>query len=143
MDDRTFAAEITEVPEEVRVRLTGDLNGRADETHKRTLAELDSKEWESLSAGAWFAGFHPEWKLGAKVLPLMTASAQRFVGPVTLAGITGEPVATDMWDAYVNAAMILGGMGPVAELHTTGGKLFAGTYALFAGIVFLVGVSAW
>ena len=44
-------------------------------------------------------------------------------------------------DAYVNAAMILGGMGPVAELHTTGGKLFAGTYALFAGIVFLVGVS--
>jgi hypothetical protein len=43
-------------------------------------------------------------------------------------------------DAYLNAAMILGGMGPVAELHTTGGKLFAGTYALFAGIVFLVGV---
>ncbi len=32
MDDRTFGAEITEVPEEVRVRLTGDLNGRADET---------------------------------------------------------------------------------------------------------------
>lgn len=41
-------------------------------------------------------------------------------------------------DAYVNAAMILGGMGPVAELHTVGGKLFAGSYALFAGIVFLV-----
>ena len=37
-------------------------------------------------------------KAGAKVLPLMTASAQRFVGPVTLAGITGEAVATDMWD---------------------------------------------
>lgn len=37
-------------------------------------------------------------KAGAKVLPLMTASAQRFVGPVTLAGITGEPVAMDMWD---------------------------------------------
>ncbi len=32
MDDRTFGAEITEVPEEVRVRLTGDLNGRADDT---------------------------------------------------------------------------------------------------------------
>lgn len=43
-------------------------------------------------------------------------------------------------DAYVNAAMILGGMGPVTELHTTGGKVFAGTYALFAGIVFLVTV---
>jgi phosphopantothenoylcysteine decarboxylase/phosphopantothenate--cysteine ligase len=37
-------------------------------------------------------------KAGARVLPLMTASAQRFVGPVTLAGITGEPVASDMWD---------------------------------------------
>ena len=44
-------------------------------------------------------------------------------------------------DAYLNAAMILGGMGPVAELHTTAGKLFAGTYALFAGIIFLAGVS--
>jgi hypothetical protein len=43
-------------------------------------------------------------------------------------------------DSYVNAAMILGGMGPVAELHTTGGKLFAGTYALFAGLVFLLGI---
>jgi phosphopantothenoylcysteine decarboxylase / phosphopantothenate---cysteine ligase len=37
-------------------------------------------------------------KAGAKVLPMMTTSAQRFVGAVTLAGITGEPVATDMWD---------------------------------------------
>lgn len=37
-------------------------------------------------------------KAGARVLPLMTSSATRFVGPVTLAGICGEPVATDMWD---------------------------------------------
>jgi len=43
-------------------------------------------------------------------------------------------------DSYVNAAMLLGGMGPVTELHTQAGKLFAGGYALFAGIVFLVGV---
>ncbi len=38
-------------------------------------------------------------KAGARVLPVMTASASRFVGPVTLAGVCGEPVATDMWDA--------------------------------------------
>ncbi len=38
-------------------------------------------------------------KSGATVLPIMTASAQRFVSPVTLAGITSQPVATDMWDA--------------------------------------------
>lgn len=43
-------------------------------------------------------------------------------------------------DAYLNAAMILGGMGQVAELHTATGKLFAGSYALFAGLVFLAAV---
>lgn len=37
-------------------------------------------------------------KSGAKVLPMMTMSGARFVGPVTLAGICGAPVATDMWD---------------------------------------------
>lgn len=41
-------------------------------------------------------------------------------------------------DAYVNATMILSGMGPVSPLVTTGGKIFAGTYALFSGILFLV-----
>jgi hypothetical protein len=43
-------------------------------------------------------------------------------------------------DAIENAAMILGGMGPVAELHSTAAKLFAAAYAMFAGIVFLVGI---
>lgn len=41
-------------------------------------------------------------------------------------------------DGFVNAAMLLGGMGPVNELHTTAGKLFAGFYALYAGLVFLI-----
>lgn len=41
-------------------------------------------------------------------------------------------------ESYVNAAMILSGMGPVASLQTDGGKIFAGTYALFSGVVFLV-----
>ncbi len=40
-------------------------------------------------------------------------------------------------DGMLNAAMILGGMGPVADLHTTGGKLFASFYALFAGVGFI------
>jgi len=44
-------------------------------------------------------------------------------------------------DATVNAAMILGGMGPVNELHTNAGKLFAAAYALFSGIVFLVAIA--
>jgi hypothetical protein len=41
-------------------------------------------------------------------------------------------------DSILNAAMILGGMGPVAELHTTAGKLFAAAYALFSGLMFIV-----
>jgi hypothetical protein len=43
-------------------------------------------------------------------------------------------------DALVNAAMILGGMGPVNALYTDAGKLFASFYALYSGIIFLVTV---
>jgi hypothetical protein len=41
-------------------------------------------------------------------------------------------------DAFLNAAMLLGGMGPVESPATRAGKLFAGFYALYAGLVFLV-----
>jgi len=37
-------------------------------------------------------------KAGARVVPVMTRSAAQFLGPVTLAGICGEAVASDMWD---------------------------------------------
>lgn len=40
-------------------------------------------------------------------------------------------------DAFLNAAMILGGMGPVDVLHSQAGKLFAGFYALLCGLVFI------
>jgi hypothetical protein len=40
-------------------------------------------------------------------------------------------------DAFVNAAMILSGMGPLTPLQTSAGKLFAGCYALFSGLLFL------
>ena len=40
-------------------------------------------------------------------------------------------------DAFLNAAMLLGGMGPIEQPQTDGGKLFAGIYALYAGIVVL------
>jgi hypothetical protein len=42
-------------------------------------------------------------------------------------------------DAFLNSAMLMGGMGPVDTPRTDGGKLFAGLYALYAGLVFLVG----
>ncbi len=41
-------------------------------------------------------------------------------------------------DAFLNAAMLMGGMGPVDAPRTDAGKLFAGAYALYCGLVFLV-----
>ncbi len=40
-------------------------------------------------------------------------------------------------DAFLNASMILGGMGPVGELKNDGAKWFASFYALFSGIALL------
>ena len=40
-------------------------------------------------------------------------------------------------DAFLNASMILAGMGPVDPLSTTAAKLFASFYALFSGLVFI------
>ncbi len=42
-------------------------------------------------------------------------------------------------DAFVNAAMILSGMGPVDTLHTTAGKVFAGFYAILSGLIIVIG----
>jgi hypothetical protein len=75
----------------------------------------------------------------------------RFAGRVLMSFliallIIGGSLAGGMWgyahfegmsrvDAFLNAAMILSGMGPVRELATEGGKLFAGCYALYSGLV--------
>jgi hypothetical protein len=40
-------------------------------------------------------------------------------------------------DAFLNASMILSGMGPVDRMETDVGKLFAALYALFSGLVFI------
>ena len=41
-------------------------------------------------------------------------------------------------DSFLNASMILGGMGPVDPMKTETGKVFAGCYALYSGLAFLV-----
>src|ERR1700676_139454 len=41
-------------------------------------------------------------------------------------------------DAFVNAAMILSGMGPLGELKTTAGKIFAGSYAILSGLIIVI-----
>lgn len=64
---------------------------------------------------------------------------------VLLAASLGVGIAGYCWfeglpviDAFLNSAMLLGGMGPVDPPKTVGGKLFAGLYALYAGLVFIV-----
>jgi hypothetical protein len=54
-------------------------------------------------------------------------------------GIAGYHVLAELgWvDAFLNASMILGGMGPVNDLTSDAAKLFAGLYALFSGLVFI------
>ena len=54
-------------------------------------------------------------------------------------GVIGYHVlAEQSWvDSLLNASMILGGMGPVGELHSDAAKIFASIYALFSGIMFI------
>ncbi len=60
-----------------------------------------------------------------------------------LIGIWGYHTFEEMdWiSSYENAAMILSGMGPVDPLVTEKGKLFAGSYAIFSGVIFLVAIA--
>ena len=68
----------------------------------------------------------------------LAASALIFVS--LLGGMCGYHFFERMaWlDAFDNAAMILSGMGPLSVPHTTWGKLFAGLYALYSGLVLII-----
>jgi hypothetical protein len=65
--------------------------------------------------------------LALLLIPLLVG----VLGYMALAGLA--PV-----DAFLNACMILGGMGPVDVLTSDAAKVFAGLYALFSGVFFLV-----
>jgi hypothetical protein len=67
------------------------------------------------------------------------AMAVLLIGVCLVLGIAGYHwLAGFEWiDSLLEASMILGGMGPVKELHTSGAKIFASFYALFSGVVFI------
>jgi hypothetical protein len=88
---------------------------------------------------------HPPLSRGAFALRMLRhfLLAVAFVAVSLGAGMAGylyfEHDHVPTWrDAFLNAAMLLGGMGPVHNPVTEGGKVFAGLYALYAGLVFLV-----
>lgn len=43
-------------------------------------------------------------------------------------------------DALLNVSMILGGMGPVNQIKTEPGKIFASFYAIYSGVILLASV---
>ena len=73
-------------------------------------------------------------------LALHIAGATSLLLGSLLLGIAGYGFFEGLpWrDAFLNSAMLLGGMGPVDPPRTDGGKVFAGIYALYAGLVFIV-----
>jgi hypothetical protein len=68
------------------------------------------------------------------------AAAGALVAGGLAAGVLGYHLLEGLsWlDSFLNAAMILGGMGPVSPIRSTAGKLFAGCYALVSGFVLLL-----
>jgi hypothetical protein len=79
-------------------------------------------------------------RLFARRLASHFAVVAAFVGLSLAAGMAGY-----LWlgrmstvDAFLNAAMLLGGMGPVGDLPSSAAKIFAGVYALYAGLVFII-----
>jgi len=72
--------------------------------------------------------------VGAATALVLVSLVGGMAGYVYLAGMR--------WvDAFMNASMLLGGMGPVGELPNDAAKVFAGLYALYAGLVFIVSTS--
>jgi hypothetical protein len=85
---------------------------------------------------------HPPHQLRAKFREHLRANvllAAALLGVSLVIGMCGYHWLAPMgWiDAFVNAAMLLGGMGPVDPLTHDGAKLFAGVYALYCGVVFI------
>jgi hypothetical protein len=69
-----------------------------------------------------------------------TVGALGVIAASLVAGMAGYHLTEKLgWlDAFLNASMLLGGMGPVDAPKSGGGKLFAGLYALYCGLAVLV-----
>lgn len=95
------------------------------------LMQLERRHHAPLPLARWLQRFALYAALSASLI--LGSLAAGMVGYHRLEGMS--------WlEAFLNAAMIMGGMGPVDELHTRGGKLFAGLYALYAGLIFITSV---
>jgi anti-anti-sigma factor len=86
MDDRAFGAEITEVPDEVRLRLTGDLNARADETLATAYAQVAALGPRQVSLDFGHVGYINS--TGIALVVRLLADARRDGRVVRATGLT-------------------------------------------------------
>lgn len=96
---------------------------------RNTSGYFESKHEPLLSRTAFL------WRLAGNV-----AAAGMLIGVSLWVGMAGYHHFEKMtWiDAFANASMILSGMGPLGEVHTWEGKLFAGLYALYSGLALII-----
>lgn len=96
--------------------------------------EFDLLDYESMHQPLASIGRYV-WRLVASFFIAML-----LVGASLAAGMVGYAHYEGMrWiDAFLNASMILSGMGPADQLKTDAGKLFAGLYALYSGLVIVL-----
>ena len=88
-------------------------------------------EHRSVPVISWPSFVRRMLKHGGYVLEMVTAS-------VALGMLGFHFLAAESWiDSFLNATMLLGGMGPVGEIRSDAGKIFAGLFALYAGLVFI------
>jgi hypothetical protein len=82
----------------------------------------------------------PRRQYRSRVLRSFTIGAALIVGSLFI-GMAGFLIffpKMNWADAFVNTAMLLSGMGPLAQPETTAAKLFAGVYALYSGLMLLI-----
>ena len=74
------------------------------------------------------------------VLAKQATYAGGLIGLSLIVGMLGyHSIAHYAWiDSFLNACMLLGGMGPIGDLPNNGAKLFAGFFALYSGLIFLL-----
>ncbi len=87
------------------------------------------KKTEELISRSQFLSRQLRFSLYALIL-LFLSLAIGIVGYMTFARL-------NLVDAFLNASMILTGMGPVNEMSTNGAKWFASFYAIYSGVAFL------
>ncbi len=84
---------------------------------------------QKMASRAVFLG-RVAWSLIIGIFFIAVSLAAGVLGYMQFAGLA--PI-----DAFLNAAMILGGMGPVAPLDGDGAKMFAAFYALYSGLLLI------